>query len=79
MKVGAEYAHMVSDFYIYEESRNTWGLYLSPEVGFEYYPWTNSIGFHAAFYYSFSTNKGNLLESDISTLSNLGFRFGVAF
>lgn len=79
MKLGAQYAQMTSDFYIYEETANTWGFYMSPEIGFEYYPWPNSIGFHAAFYYSFSTNKGNLLDSDINQLNNLGFRIGVAF
>lgn len=79
LKLGAQYAHMTSDFYIYEESKNTWGFYMSPEIGFEYYPWPNGLGFHAAFYYSFSTNKGTLLDSDISKLNNLGFRIGVAF
>lgn len=79
LKLGAEYARMTSDFYLYEKTRNTWGFYLSPEVGVEYYPWPNGIGFHAAMYYSFSTNRGTLLGSDISTLNNFGFRIGLAF
>lgn len=79
IKVGAEYAKLTSDFNIYEMSDHNWGLYLSPEVGFEYYPWPYGIGFHAAIYYSYSTNQGKLLDTKVHSLNNLGFRVGLAF
>lgn len=79
LRLGAEYAHLTTDYYIYESTANTWGFYLSPEIGLEYYPWPNGIGFHAAFYYSYATNRRTLLGSDVSGLNNLGFRFGIAF
>lgn len=70
---------MSSDFYIYEVKDNTWGFYVSPEVGVNIYPWTNSIGFHLAAFYSYSTNKGTVFNYDMDKLNNFGFRLGVAF
>lgn len=79
MKLGAAYAQMTSDFYIFENSKNTWGFYASPEVGVQYYPWPGSVGFHAAVYYSISTNRGSLMSYDMHSINSLGFRLGVAF
>lgn len=79
MKLGAEYAQYSSYYYIFETDENTWGFYMSPEVGFNYYPWPNSFGFHFAIYYSFSTNKYDLMSYDGSTINNIGFRVGLAF
>ena len=52
---------------------------MSPEIGFNYYPWANGIGFHLAIYYSFATNECNLMSYKQSTLNNIGFRLGLAF
>lgn len=79
LKLGAAYAQMSSDYYIYESSKDTWGFFMSPEVGVQFYPWEGSIGFHLAFYYSLSTNQGNLMTYDLNSLNALGFRLGVAF
>ncbi len=79
MKLGAEYAKMSSDFYIFENSKNTWGFFASPEVGFMCYPWPGSVGFHAAIYYSIATNQGKLMGYDMNTINSLGFRLGLAF
>ncbi|MDE6180314.1 MAG: porin family protein, partial [Phocaeicola sp.] len=79
MKLGANYTKMSSDFYIYEATDNTWGLYVSPEIGMNIYPWTNGIGLHLAAFYNYSTNKGNVLNYDIDKLNNWGLRVGVAF
>ena len=79
LKLGANYTKMSSDFYIYEVKDNTWGFYVSPEVGVNIYPWTNSIGFHLAAFYSYSTNKGTVFNYDMDKLNNFGFRLGVAF
>ena len=79
MKLGAAYAQMTSDFYIFENDKNTWGFYASPEVGLQFYPWEGSMGFHAALYYSISTNQGSLMTYDMNNINSLGFRLGVAF
>ena len=79
LKLGANYTKMSSDFYIYEVKDNTWGFYVSPEVGVNIYPWTNSIGFHLASFSSYSTNKGTVFNYDMDKLNNFGFRLGVAF
>ena len=79
LKLGACYAQMVNDFYIYEDTKNTWGFYGSPEAGFEYYPWTGSIGFHFAVYYSFASNSGKMMSYDMSNINCIGFRAGLAF
>lgn len=79
MKLGAEYSKVSSEFYIYEVKDNTWGFYMSPEIGVNVYPWPNSIGFHLALYYSYATNKGSVLDYSLDNRNNIGFRLGVAF
>ena len=56
--------------------------YIGLKLGANYtkiYPWTNSIGFHLAAFYSYSTNKGTVFNYDMDKLNNFGFRLGVAF
>lgn len=79
MKLGACYSEFNDYYYIYVKEQDKWGFYISPEVGFNWYPWANSIGFHAALYYSFATNKCDVLSYSQSSLSNFGLRIGVAF
>ena len=79
LKLGAEYAHMSSYYYIYKSSEDTWGFYMSPEIGVRWYPWANGMGLHAAAYYSFSTNKASVMGGDLKNPSNFGFRLGLAF
>lgn len=80
VKLGANYTKFSSDFYILEVRDKTWGFYVSPELGIDLYPFaTNSIGFHLALYYSYSTNKGTVLHYNIDGINNIGFRLGVAF
>ncbi len=79
VKLGAAYAQMTSDFYIFENSKDTWGFYASPEVGLQYYPWPGSVGFHAAVYYSLATNQGSLMTYDMHSINSLGFRLGISF
>lgn len=78
-KLGANYAKIASDFDIYQVRDNTWGFYASPELGVNIYPWENSIGFHVAAYYAYSTNKGSVFTYDVDKLNGWGFRVGVAF
>lgn len=79
LKLGAEYANMSSYYYIYKTTEDSWGFYMSPEIGVRWYPWDNGMGLHAAAYYSFSTNKGTVMGRTMETPSNFGFRLGLAF
>ena len=79
LKLGAEYAYTSSYYNIYKSSRDSWGFYLSPEIGVRWYPWANGIGLHAAAYYSFSTNRSTVMGAEFKDPSNFGFRLGVAF
>lgn len=79
MKIGVCYSEFNNYYYIYQTEQKRWGFYMSPEVGFNWYPWANSVGFHAAIYYSFATNKCNVMSYKQSTLNNLGIRIGIAF
>lgn len=79
MKLGACYAEFNNYYYIFMKSQDKWGFYMSPEVGFNWYPWPNSIGFHMAIYYSFATNKCSIMSYSQSNLNNFGLRLGVSF
>lgn len=79
LKLGAEYAHVSSYYYIYRSSVDSWGFYMSPEVGVRWYPWANGMGLHAAAYYSFSTNDASVMGGELSDPGNFGFRIGLAF
>lgn len=80
LRLGANYAKMTSYFSAYESKNNTWGFYLSPELGTSiWFGEGQKIGAHIALYYSFATNKGHLLNGSIDNLNNIGFRLGLCF
>lgn len=79
MKLGVCYSEFNNYYYIFQRSSDKWGFFMSPEVGFNWYPWPNSIGFHMAIYYSFATNKCNVMTYKQDILNNFGVRLGVAF
>lgn len=79
IKLGTCYSEFNDYYYIFMKSQNRWGFFMSPEVGFNYYPWTNSIGFHMAIYYNYATNKHDIMTYSQNGLNNFGFRLGVAF
>ena len=79
LKIGACYTEFSNYYYIFMTREDTWGFYMQPELGFNIYPWANSIGFHVAMYYSFSTNKCNIMSYEQNNLNNFGLRFGIAF
>ncbi len=79
MKLGMCYSQFSNYYYIFLTDENRWGFFMSPEIGFNYYPWANGVGFHMAIYYSFATNKCNLMSYKQSILNNIGFRLGLAF
>lgn len=79
MKLGACYSEFNDYYYIFVKEQNRWGFFMSPEVGFNWYPWPNNIGFHMAVYYNYATNKHDIMTYSQSGLNNFGFRIGLAF
>lgn len=80
VKVGADYAKIRSNYNIYQTSEDTWGVYASPEIGLNVFPWAYGPGLHVAVYYSYSSNKAdNVLTYSVDGLNNFGFRVGLAF
>ena len=72
-------AQLKSTFNVFEANKDTWGFYVSPEIGFNVYPWAYGPGLHFAAYYSYGTNKGDLFTYSVDGLSNFGLRVGIAF
>lgn len=80
MKLGASWAQISSYYYVYKQYTDSWGFYLSPEVGVSIFPRPDMrFGFHAALYYSYSTNSGDLLTYSVSGIQSFGFRLGISF
>lgn len=79
LKLGACYSEFNNYYYIFMDGQDRWGFYMSPEIGCNYYPWPNSVGFHLAIYYSYATNKHHVMTYSQNGLNNIGFRLGVAF
>lgn len=80
IKLGAEYAQLSSYISTYQLSDDSWGFFLSPEIGTNI--WLSedkNFGFNVSLYYSLSTNKGHVLDGHVNQLNNIGFRLGVAF
>lgn len=78
-KMGLQYARLKSEFNVFENTKGTWGFYLSPEVGVNIFPWFYKPGFHIAAYYSYATNSGHLMTYSVDGMGNFGLRAGIAF
>lgn len=78
VKLGANYNEVSSYMNIMKVYDRTWGFYASPEIGMTLYP-TWNFGIHVALYYSYSTNKSELLGYTLNGMSNVGLRLGIAF
>lgn len=79
IKAGPQYARLKTTFNAYQNNDNTWGFYVSPEIGMNIFPWVYRPGIHVAAYYSYATNKGSVMTYDVDGMSNFGLRLGVAF
>ena len=79
VKLGTQYAQLKSTFNVFETNKDPWGIYVSPEIGFNVYPWAYGPGLHFAAYYSYGTNKGDLFTYSVDGMNNLGLRIGIAF
>ena len=77
-KMGAEYSTQSTYMSIFVNRHENWGFYISPEIGFTYFPFHKTdVGFQLAAYYSYSTNRNS--SYDIKGLNNVGFKLGLAF
>ena len=79
LKLGPQYGKLKTVFNTFQETKNTWGFYMSPEIGVNIFPWVYRPGIHVAAYFNYATNKGNLMTYQVDGLSNCGFRIGIAF
>ena len=79
LKLGPQYGKLKTVFNTFQETKNTWGFYMSPEIGVNIFPWVYRPGIHVAAYFNYATNKGNLMTYQVDGLSNYGFRIGIAF
>ena len=79
LKIGPQYAKLRTTFNAFGNSDNTWGFYVSPEIGMNIFPWVYRPGIHVAAYYSYATNKGSVLTYGQDGMSNFGLRLGIAF
>lgn len=80
LKLGANYAQMSSYYYIVKQYTDTWGFYMSPEIGVSIFPRPDyRLGLHVALYYSYATNSGSVLTYSVNNLNNFGLRVGVSF
>ncbi len=77
-KIGTEYAQQSTYLSTYVSRQDNWGFYISPEVGFTWFPFDRAdFGFQLAAYYSYATNHNKSLN--MNGINNLGFKLGVAF
>ncbi|MDE6508174.1 MAG: porin family protein [Alistipes sp.] len=80
LKLGACYSQLSSYYYVIKQYDNTWGFYLSPEIGLSIFPNPNyRFGLHLALYYSYATNSGSVLTYKTDNLNNFGLRVGISF
>ena len=77
-KIGAEYSVQSTYMSTFVNRHDNWGFYVSPEIGFTYFPFHKTdFGFQLAAYYSYATNHND--KYGIKGLNNLGFKLGIAF
>lgn len=77
-KIGSEYSQQSTYMSTYVSRSDNWGFYVSPEVGFTWFPFDKvDFGFHMAAYYSYATNRNEAYK--MNGINNLGFKMGIAF
>lgn len=77
-KIGAEYSVQSTYMAHFVNRHDNWGFYISPEIGFTYYPfYKTDVGFQLAAYYSYATNHNS--DYGLKGLNNVGFKLGMAF
>ena len=80
LKLGASYAEMSSYYYVVKQYTDTWGFYLSPEIGVSIFPSpAQRFGFHVALFYSYASNNDDLLIYTMNNINRFGVRVGISF
>ena len=80
LKLGPQYSKIASYYNSFTSSDKSWGFYLCPEVGTTiYFTSSQTVGLHIALYYSYATNKSDVLIYGVKDLNNSGFRLGLSF
>ena len=80
MRLGADYAEMSSYYYTIQQYEDSWGVYLSPEIGASIFPSPDQrFGFHVALFYSYASNSDRLLIYSMDGISRFGLRVGISF
>lgn len=79
-KLGVNYAETESTQQLYVYNNKSWGVYASPEVGINIFPFNRKyMGFNLAAYYSYAGNRNRVFYSNIEGINNLGIRVGLTF
>lgn len=79
-KLGTNYANAESTQQIYEYSDKSWGVYVSPELGINIFPFKHKyLGFNLAAYYSYASNHNKVFFGEVNGMNNLGIRIGLTF
>ena len=77
-KIGTEYSQQSTYLSTYVSRHDNWGFYISPEIGFTWFPFSQTdFGFQLAAYYSYATNNNKAYK--MNGINNLGFKLGIAF
>jgi hypothetical protein len=77
-KIGTEYSELNTYMSTFVSRSDNWGFYVSPEIGFCWFPFSQTdFGFQLSAYYSYATNRNNAYN--MHGINNLGFKLGVAF
>ena len=80
LRIGADYAEMSSYYYTIQQYQDTWGVYLSPEIGVSIFPSpAQRFGFHVALFYSYASNNDDLLIYTMNNINRFGVRVGISF
>ena len=80
LKLGTEYSKLSSYYNSFSSSDKSWGFYLCPEVGTTiYFTSSQKVGLHMALYYSYATNKSDVLIYNVKGINNSGFKLGLSF
>ncbi len=78
VKIGTEYAVQSVYMSTFVGRQDSWGFYVSPELGVTVFPFEKTdFGFHMAVFYSYSANKCKSYCPN--GLNNVGFKLGIAF
>ncbi|MBR4119939.1 MAG: porin family protein [Bacteroidales bacterium] len=80
VKLGPEFSKVSSYYNSFTSRDKSWGFYVCPEVGTTiYFTSSQKVGLHVALYYSYATNKSEVLTYSVKGLNNAGFRLGLSF